>query len=71
MHLVDIAGNSYKESELKDIYDAARIVDKMDNIHFFQRPMVARDVEDARDLDINTVYASVAGTQKACWHQFY
>ena len=64
VHLVDIAGNSYKESELKDIYDAARIVDKMDNIHFFQRPMVARDVPDARDLDINTVYASVTGTTK-------
>ena len=64
VHLVDVAGNSYKESELQDIYDAARIVEKMDNIHFFQRPMVARDVPDARDLDINTVYASVTGTTK-------
>ena len=64
VHLVDVAGNSYKESELQDIYDAARIVEKMDNIHFFQRPMVARDVEDARDLDINTVYACVTGTRK-------
>jgi trimethylamine--corrinoid protein Co-methyltransferase len=64
VHLVDVAGNSYKESELKDIYDAARIVEKMDNIHFFQRPMVARDVPDPRDLDINTVYACVAGTRK-------
>ena len=64
VHLVDINGNSYRESELKDIYDAARIVEKMDNIHFFQRPMVARDVPDARDLDLNTVYASVMGTTK-------
>ena len=44
MHLVDVAGNAYRESVLQDIYDAARIVEKMDNIHFFQRPMVARDV---------------------------
>ena len=64
VHLVDINGNSYKESELSDIYDAARIVDKMDNIHFFQRPMVARDIPDPLDLDINTVYACVRGTTK-------
>jgi trimethylamine--corrinoid protein Co-methyltransferase len=64
VHLVDIAGNDYKESELQDIYDAARIVEKMDNIHFFQRPMVARDIPDPRDLDINTIYACVTGTRK-------
>ncbi|MCE2516798.1 MAG: trimethylamine methyltransferase family protein [Alphaproteobacteria bacterium] len=64
VHLVDVAGNEYKESELKDIYDAARIVENMDNIHFFQRPMVARDIPDARDLDINTIYAAVSGTRK-------
>lgn len=64
VHLVDVAGNQYKESELQDIYDAARIVENMDNIHFFQRPMVARDIPDARDLDINTVYACVSGTRK-------
>ena len=64
VHMVDITGNSYRESELKDIYDAARIVDKMDNIHFFQRPMVARDVTDSIDLDVNTVYACLRGTNK-------
>jgi trimethylamine--corrinoid protein Co-methyltransferase len=64
VHLVDVAGNVYRESELKDIYDAARIVENMDNIHFFQRPMVARDVPDARDLDLNTLYASIKGTSK-------
>ena len=64
VHLVDVAGNAYRESVLQDIYDAARIVEKMDNIHFFQRPMVARDVPDARDLDVNTLYASVKGTSK-------
>ena len=64
VHLVDVHGRIYDESRLKDIYDAARIVENMDNIHFFQRPMVARDVEDVRDLDINTLYACVKGTRK-------
>ena len=33
-------------------------------IHFYQRPVVARDMEDPRDLDFNTCYASVAATSK-------
>ena len=36
----------------------------MDNIHFFQRPMVARDILNPADLDFNTVYASIKGTTK-------
>ncbi|MDC1408911.1 trimethylamine methyltransferase family protein [Candidatus Puniceispirillum sp.] len=64
VHVVDIAKNEYRESYLADIYDAARIVDQMDNIHFFQRPMVARDIPDPADLDFNTVYAAIKGTTK-------
>ncbi len=64
VHVVDVEKNEYRESYLKDIYDAARIVDVQDNIHFFQRPMVARDMENALDLDINTLYACFAGTKK-------
>ena len=64
VHVVDIAKNEYRESYLADIYDAARIVEQMDNIHFFQRPMVARDISDPADLDFNTVYAAIKGTTK-------
>ena len=64
VHVVDVENNSYRESYLADIYDAARIVENMDNIHFFQRPMVARDVPDPAALDLNTVYAAVKGTTK-------
>jgi len=64
VHVVDLEKREYRESYLQDIYDAARMVENLDNIHFFQRPMVARDLEDPRDLDLNTVYAAVSGTQK-------
>ena len=64
VHVVDVAKNEYRESYLADIYDAARIVEQMDNIHFFQRPMVARDISDPADLDFNTVYAAIKGTTK-------
>jgi len=49
---------------LQDLYDAARLVDKLDHIHFFQRCMVARDIESPASMDLNTLYASVSGTQK-------
>ena len=64
VHVVDVAKNEYRESYLADIYDAARVVEQMDNIHFFQRPMVARDISDPADLDFNTVYAAIKGTTK-------
>ena len=64
VHVVDVETNDYRESYLADIYDAARIVEKMDNIHFFQRPMVARDITDPAALDLNTIYAAVKGTTK-------
>ena len=64
VHVVDIESNSYRESYLADLYDAARIVDTCENIHFFQRCLTARDMLTGHDLDINTLYASIAGTNK-------
>ena len=64
VHIVDIDTGEYRDSTTQDLYDAARVVQKLDNVHFFQRPMVCRDIEDNYDLDINTIYASCAGTTK-------
>ncbi len=64
VHMVDVNGRDYRESNLADLHDAARITDQLDNIHFLQRPMVARDITDNRELDINTIYACCAGTTK-------
>lgn len=64
VHMVDIEGHDYRESTLQDLYDAARITDQLENVHFLQRPMVARDIADNREMDLNTVYATVSGTTK-------
>ncbi|GAA6179104.1 trimethylamine methyltransferase family protein [Shimia sp. NS0008-38b] len=64
VHMVDPDTQDYRDSTLQDLFDAARIADQLDNIHFLQRPMVARDVTDNRELDINTIYACCAGTTK-------
>ncbi len=60
----DIDTGAYRPSTLADLYDAARLVDVMENIHHFSRPVVARDVEDNAVMDINTAYACLMGTSK-------
>lgn len=64
VHIADPETNSYRESTLCDLHNASCLVDRLDNLHFLQRPMVARDVTDNLELDLNTLYACVTGTTK-------
>lgn len=64
VHIVEPSTREYRESNLVDLYDAGRIVDLCEHIHFFQRPLTARDMLNGHDLDINTLYACLAATQK-------
>jgi trimethylamine---corrinoid protein Co-methyltransferase len=64
VHIVDVESRTYRDSTLADLYDIARLVDRLDHIHLFQRPVVTRDLTDPRELDLNTCYACVAGTRK-------
>jgi len=64
VHMVDVATGTYRESTVQDLHDAARIADRLDNIHFLQRPMVCRDIPDNREMDLNTIYACCTGTLK-------
>ena len=60
----DYALGKYRESVLSDLYCAACLVDQLQHIHFFSRPLVARDMPDMRHLDVNTAYVCLAGTRK-------
>jgi len=60
----DHATNTFRHTTAADVYDCARLVDTLDNIHFYVRTVVARDVADARELDINTAFAAMTGTSK-------
>lgn len=64
VHMVDIDTEDYRDSTIQDLHDAARIADQLDNIHFLQRPMVARDIKDNKEMDLNTIYACCSGTTK-------
>ncbi len=62
--VLDHLSDEYRSSTLQDLYDAARVVDALDNIHFFSRSVVARDMVTPASLDLNTAYASLSGTSK-------
>ena len=64
VHMVDVEKNEYRECYVKDLFDAAKIVNELDNVHFLQRPMVCRDIADNYEMDLNTVYACTKGTSK-------
>ncbi|NNE82190.1 MAG: trimethylamine methyltransferase family protein [Silicimonas sp.] len=64
VHMVDPFTKAYRDPTARDLHDAARITQHLDNVHFFQRPLVCRDIADNLELDLNTVYACVAGTTK-------
>ncbi|PDT42589.1 methyltransferase [Sinorhizobium sp. FG01] len=64
VHVVDVEKREYRESTTKDLLNAAQLVHHLDNVHFFQRAMVCRDIPDNFLMDINTLYACCAGTTK-------
>jgi trimethylamine--corrinoid protein Co-methyltransferase len=64
VHIVDVEKREYRESTSHDLLAASKLVHHLDNIHFFQRAMVCRDVADNLMMDMNTLYACCAGTTK-------
>jgi trimethylamine--corrinoid protein Co-methyltransferase len=64
VHIVDVLTNTYRDSTAQALYDAARLTHNLDNVHFFQRAMVCRDVIDNLEMDLNTIMACCSGTSK-------
>jgi trimethylamine--corrinoid protein Co-methyltransferase len=60
----DFETGRYRPSTTADLYDFARLVDVLENVHFFNRPVIGRDIADPAVHDINMSYVSAAGTLK-------
>ena len=61
---LDLETGRYRPSSLRDLYDFARLADRLDTLSWFTRCCIATDIADPFDLDINTVYALLKGTAK-------
>lgn len=67
--VLDLDGR-VRESRLEDVAQLARLVDALENIHFYLRPVVARDIP-TEALDVNKTYAALANTRKHVMSQAY
>lgn len=63
-NIVDIETGRYRNSVLNDLYQAARLADALQHVHFFSRSLVARDMPTPEALEVNTAFACLAGTSK-------
>jgi trimethylamine--corrinoid protein Co-methyltransferase len=61
--VIDLVSRQVRESTLADVARIGKLVDALDNIHFYLRACVARDVAPEL-LDINTYYAAITNTTK-------
>jgi trimethylamine--corrinoid protein Co-methyltransferase len=71
VHMLDLDTLTFEPSTLLDLYDLACLAHNLDHVHFFLRPIVARDLEIARELDINTAYAVMSATTKPVASSFF
>jgi len=63
IRVLDLEDGCAREPRLTDLADIAWLVEHLDNIHFFLRPVVARDVP-AEALDVCKFYTCLANTRK-------
>jgi trimethylamine--corrinoid protein Co-methyltransferase len=63
IRVIDLETGEYRPTTLKDLYLLARLVDKLDHIHFFLRPCIPTDIPEAA-YDVNMFYACMKGTGK-------
>ncbi len=63
INILDLDTQDLRSTTLADIAQIGRLVDALDNIHFYLRPCVAQDISPDL-LDINTYYASIISTTK-------
>jgi trimethylamine---corrinoid protein Co-methyltransferase len=61
--ILDLNSKRSRETTLADVGQIGRLVDALENIHFYLRSCVARDIP-AEHLDLNTYYAALANTTK-------
>ena len=61
--VLDLETENPRPSTLNDLYQLGRLVDRLENIHFFLRPCIPTDIPES-EYDVNTYYACLKSTAK-------
>lgn len=64
VQVLDLDNGNYRAATLRDLKDFTRLQDGLENISWFTRCCIATDLEDVRDLDLNTAFALLSHTTK-------
>ena len=60
----DATTRSYRASTALDIYDFTRLTDTLEHLHMCGDTVIATDVPDDFEHDMNMIYAMITGTEK-------
>ncbi len=63
VRIVDMETGRYRSTTLKDLYLLGRLVQKLENIHFFLRPCIPTDIPESA-YDVNVFYSCFKATTK-------
>ena len=63
LNVLDLETGEKRKAVLKDIADIAKLVDALDHVHFFIRPVEDQNIR-SEFLDINKYYAALSNTSK-------
>jgi trimethylamine--corrinoid protein Co-methyltransferase len=63
IRIIDLESGESRSSTLEDLFNLGRLVDNLDNIHFFLRPCIPTDIPET-DYDVNCFFASMKATGK-------
>jgi len=63
IHILDLETGRLRDPVLRDQYNLAWLTENLDNVHFFQCPIVCTDMPK-EVVSINSFYAALAGTKK-------
>jgi trimethylamine--corrinoid protein Co-methyltransferase len=61
--ILDLESGEPRPTTLNDLYQLGRLVDGLENIHFFLRPCIPTDIAEDQ-YDVNTYYACLKSTAK-------
>jgi len=61
--ILDLETGRPRPTTLNDLYQLGRLVDRLDNIHFFLRPCIPNDIPES-EYDVNTFYTCLKSTGK-------
>ncbi|MCK4246624.1 trimethylamine methyltransferase family protein, partial [Candidatus Bipolaricaulota bacterium] len=63
IHILDLETGKLRDPVLQDQYDLAWLTENLENVHFYQCPVVCTDISE-EVVSINSFYAGLAGTRK-------